>query len=81
MKSKDILTLAVIGIVSMVISIIISNNFLATPEDRQQEVEVVEPISSVFERPPEEYFNEDSLNPTKTIEIKPDPDSKPFGGQ
>ncbi len=81
MKSKDILTFVVVGAVSMIISVLISNNFLATPEDREQRVEVVEPISSDFERPPEAYFNSDALNPTKTIEIKADPDSKPFGGE
>ena len=65
----------------MVLSILLSNQFLSTPEDRQQSVEVVEPISADFQRPPEEYFNGEALNPTKTIQIKPDPDSQPFSGE
>ena len=80
MKSKDIALLAVIGIVSAFISLLFSNMFLSSPEDRVENVEVVEPISAEFNRPPQEYFNESSINPTKTIEIKQDPGSNPFSG-
>jgi len=81
MKTKDVTLLIVIGIASAVVSLIFSNLFLSSAENRVADVEVVEPISSEFTRPPQEYFNDTSVNPTRTIEIRQDPGSQPFGGQ
>ncbi len=81
MKTKDISLIVVIGIVSAVVSLIFSNIFLSSPEDRVAEVEIVEPISAEFNRPSNEYFNDSSVNPTRTIEIRQDPGSNPFSEQ
>lgn len=81
MKSKDIFLLIVIGIFSAVISIIVSNLFINTDTNRSQNVEVVSPISADLERPPKEYYNGDSINPTQTIQIGDDSSTQPFGRQ
>ena len=81
MKQKDIGLIAVIAIVSGVLSLILSGLFLSTPESRSQSVEVVQPIASEFDQPSNEYFNADSINPTQTIEIGEDPNDKPFGNE
>jgi hypothetical protein len=78
MKSKDIGLIAVIAIISGGISILLSNMFIASPENRRISVDVVSPISPDFQNPPTEYFNAESINPTRLIQISEDPNSKPF---
>lgn len=77
MKSKDIGLLAVIAIVSGVVSILISNFFISSG-GKTVEVEVVSPITSEFNRPSVQYYNQNSINPTQEIRIEQDPNSKPF---
>ena len=81
MKQKDIGLIAVIAVISGVMSLLLSGLFLAPPESRSQSVEVVQPISSVFDRPSQDYFNSDAINPTQTIEIGEDANNKPFGDE
>ena len=81
MKQKDFLLIGVIGIISAILSFIISSTFLTPAEDRQQNVEVVQPISTEFTRPPAAYFNAESINPTQIIQIGEDPNQQPFGTQ
>lgn len=74
MQQKDITLFVVIGITSAVFSIVLSN-FLITPQqEKKQKAEVVEKISEIF-TPPEsnsKYFNKESVNPTKVIQIGED---------
>lgn len=79
MKQKDIATIAFIVFVSAVASIIISKLIISTPKSRQEKIEIVEPISADFTRPSEKYFNSSSINPTQTIKIGGDGNTKPFG--
>ena len=81
MKRKDIVTIIIVAIVSSFLSIILSGMLLSTPEDRQQSVEVVEVISTNFERPDSTYFNDKSVNPAQAIQVGQDPNSKPFEGR
>lgn len=81
MKQKDILTLVAIAIVSGAISFALSSTFLTSSSNRSVEVEVVEKLSTNFERPPNEYFNEQAINPTRIIEIGPNQSTEPFGEQ
>ena len=70
MKQKDIITIMVVSFISAVMSIVISNMLITTPKNRKSTVEIVESISSEFNKPNEKYFNsKDSINPTKLIEI------------
>lgn len=80
MKQNDYLMLVVIAIISGVLSVVLSGYFFSSEADRSQTAEVVQPLSSNFERPPQEYFNEDSVNPTRIIEIGPQ-ETSPFEAQ
>ena len=80
MKKKHISTIIVVAIFSAVFSLILSGMLFSAPEDRSQRVEVVEPITTDFERPASEYFNETSVNPAQKIQIGQDPNSNPFEG-
>jgi hypothetical protein len=79
MKSKDILTIVVVAIVSAVFSIVLSNVLINSESNKNQTAEVIPVISSDFERPPEEYFNTESINPTQTIQIGEENTEQPFG--
>ncbi len=77
MKQKDILLIGVIVIIAGTVSYIISSKLFAPPKDRKTQVEVVEPITTEFSSPDNKYFNEKSLNPTKTIQIGDNPAQQP----
>jgi len=78
MKRKDVGIIILVGFFSAMLSFVLSGMLISTPEDRQQSVEVVEVLSTDFERPDATYFNSKSVNPAQKIEIGQDPDSKPF---
>lgn len=78
MKSKDITLIVIIGIISAMLSFFLSNA-LISPGKRDTSVEVAQPINSNFQRPPAEYFNANSINPTQEIRIQQDEGSNPFG--
>lgn len=81
MKSKDIALIAVIAIISGAISIFLSNTLFTSPDSRSTEVEVVTPLQSEFVRPPQQFYNNESINPTQTIQISPGQNPKPIGDQ
>ena len=81
MKRKDISVLLVVAFVSAFLSVILSNLFFSTPEDRAQKVETAEAIGIVFDAPDQKYFNSNSVNPTQNIQIGTDPNSNPFEGR
>lgn len=80
MKSKDFSVIAVVAIVSGVISIFISGALFSTPDDRKESVEVAPAIQAGLELPSKEYYNELSVNPARDVEIGHDPNSNPFDG-
>lgn len=79
MKSKDIGLILFVALVSAILSIILSN-LIVPSADRSQAVETVEVITSDFQRPPSQYFNSESVNPTQEIRIGQDEGSNPFSG-
>lgn len=81
MKQKDIALIIVLVAISAVISFLLSGWLFATPEDRQQEVEKVDVITSDFEQPDNKYFNASSVNPTQNIKIGPGENPNPFDGE
>jgi hypothetical protein len=81
MKSKDIALIAVIAVISGVISILLSNMLFTSPDSRSTQVEVVTPLQSEFVRPPSQFYNSESINPTQTIQISPGQNPKPIGDQ
>ena len=79
MKQKDILTVVVIGIISAVLSFVLSGKIFAPPKLRSQKVEVAPSISSSFPSADSQYFNTKSIDPTPTITIHPNNNTNPFG--
>ena len=70
MKSKDLTTLIIVGVVSAVLSIVISSKIFVPPSQRQQSVIQVPSISSDFPTAGvNKYLNNKTLNPTVTVQI------------
>lgn len=69
MKQKDIALIVVIGVVSAIVALLVSNMMFGTPSNRQQKAETVDLISDQFTAPDKAYFNEKSIDPTKIIHI------------
>lgn len=82
MKQKDIALFMVVGIVSAVVSVGLSNFVISPSKQKQQQAEVVDSISASFEVPAADnkYFNPNAINPTKLIEIGDNPNVTPFNG-
>ena len=78
MKQKDIALIIVVTFISIIISVVLSRIFISAPKNRQQEVEVVTPISAEFSTPDKKYFNEKSIDPTQLIKIGDNSNKNPF---
>lgn len=80
MKKKDITLLIVIVLISAVFSYFISGFFIGSPDTEPQRAEVVEAITNDFTSPSNQFFNEESINPTQLIRIGDDEGNvTPFG--
>lgn len=80
MKQKDIALIAIAVLFGAIFSIVLSNLVFASPKNRQQKVEVVQPISDDFPTPDTHYFNEQSIDPTQLITIGNNTNPTPFNG-
>lgn len=78
MKRKDLALIAIIVIISAVASLLLSKAIFASPSKRNQQVEVVEPITADFPDPDKKYFNEQAFDPTKIITIGENANPDPF---
>lgn len=78
MKQKDLALIIVVVFVTAIVSYFVSSKLFASPKDRQQEVEVVQPISAEFSTPDPLYFNSKSINPTQNIRIGGEGNQQPF---
>ena len=81
MKSKDKMTIVAVVIFSAIVSIVLSNILMNKEKNKNQSIEIVTPISAELQRPPAEYYNANSINPTQTIQIGGNNTSQPFGSQ
>lgn len=79
MKQKDIALIIIIVAVSAVLAFLVSNWIFGGQRAGEQTAEVIDVITDEFRQPPEKYFNANSVNPTKLIEIGGDPNPNPFG--
>ena len=79
MKQKDIVVIIAVVGVSAVVAIIASK-MLIKPADKQQQVEVVQAISTDFPTPDTRYFNANAINPTLSIQIGDNTNTDPFKG-
>jgi hypothetical protein len=78
MKQKDIALIAAVVVFSAIVSLLVSKVIFTSPKNRQQEVEVVQPISSSFPQPDKRYFNKNAFDPTQTITIGQNANPNPF---
>jgi hypothetical protein len=78
MKQKDLALILVIVFVSAIISLFASKTIFAPPANRQQEVDVVQPITTDFPQPDSRYFNSSAFDPTQLITIGQNTNSNPF---
>lgn len=78
MKQKDIALIAVIVFISALVSFFVSNAIFAPPKNRQQAVEVVEPITADFPIPDARYFNTGTFDPTQPINVGQNSNNNPF---
>lgn len=81
MKRKDLIIIIMVVVVAGIFSYVVCGKFLSPPKNRQQNVEVVEAITSEFAVPDPAIFNADAFNPTRLIEIGPNSNNQPFVGQ
>lgn len=82
MKQKDLALIIVAGVFSAIFSVVLSNYFITPNKIKQQQAEVVDPISSTFDVPSSDnkYFNKNAVNPTKLIQIGDSTNKTPFSG-
>jgi hypothetical protein len=78
MKQKDYALIIVIIFFSGIISFFISGKIFVTPSNRQQKVQTVDVIVSDFQKPSEKYFNKDSVNPARLLQIGGNDNQNPF---
>ena len=79
MKQKDIAAIIIIAALSGLVSFFISGKIFVTPANRQQQVEVVDKLTSDFGTPDPRFFNKDSINPTTNTQLG-STNSTPFNG-
>jgi hypothetical protein len=70
----------IIVAISAFISLFASKAIFAPPKSRQQQVEVVQPITADFSKPDSKYFNSQAFDPTQTITIGGNANPDPFSG-
>ncbi|HEY1835615.1 MAG TPA: hypothetical protein VGG13_02215 [Candidatus Saccharimonadales bacterium] len=80
MKQKDVALIIVIVFVSGIVSLVVSRLLFASPQNRQQQVQVVPVISASFPTPDSRYFNSKSVDPTQLIQIGNNNNKNPFNG-
>lgn len=78
MKKKDWTYIVVIVIISGAVSYGLSTVIIGNRKTKPLKIEVVNSISDQFIKPDGKYFNKDSLNLTKLIEIDDKGNTKPF---
>lgn len=78
MKQKDMMLIGVIVFISIIVSLVVSKAIFVPPKNRQQQVEVVQAITSDFPQPDSRYFNNSAFDPTKQITVGQNANTNPF---
>jgi hypothetical protein len=81
MKRKDLGLIAMIVVISGVISFFLSNLLFRVPKNQEAKVEVVQPITADFVQPDTRYFNSNSVDPTQNITIGGSENPTPFNNK
>lgn len=80
MKQKDIALIAIIVVVSAILSLFASKALFSNSKTASIKAEKVAPITAEFSQPDPKYFNSKSIDPTKTITIQQNTNTDPFNG-
>lgn len=78
MKKNDIAAIVLIVMIATVISFIVANTVIGTPQNDPVQVEEVTPIQESFPAPDSRIFNKDAIDPTVDIEGGSENSSQPF---
>lgn len=86
MKRQQLIVIAAVGLVSALLSIVISSAIFGTPKKNPIKVPVVQKISSDFPNPQTDdsyskIYNSSAINPTQLIRIGDGNNNVPFQGQ
>ncbi len=80
MKQKDIAMIILIAAISGSISFAASHFLFGGSDNQQQKVAVVDAITTEFNTPDPKFFNSQSINPAKLIEVGNGNNTNPFSG-
>jgi hypothetical protein len=78
MKQKDIALILVAVFISVIVSLFVSKALFASPKNRQQQVEIVQAITSDFPQPDTRFFNSNAIDPTQLITTGQNTNANPF---
>jgi hypothetical protein len=78
MKQKDIALIIVVAGIAAFASIFASKLIFASANNRQQQAEVVDAVTTDFVKPSDKYFNANSIDPTQLIQIGDVTNNNPF---
>ncbi len=78
MKQKDIAVIIVVVAVAAFASFFLSRMLFQSGDKREQKYEVVDVITTEFNLPSTDYFNDKSINPTQLIRIGDNNNQNPF---
>lgn len=78
MQRKDVVLIVAVIIFAGIVSLLVSKVFLTSSEQKNLTAEVVQPITSEFQKPDEAVFNDQAINPTKLIQIGDSTNPQPF---
>jgi len=79
MKQKDIVLIIVVIFFAAVASFIASKFLLGGGDIGKQEVPKVDAMTTTFNPPSKQYFNEDSLDPAPSVDVSDNNNANPFG--
>lgn len=80
MKQKDIALIIFIAAISGAVSFAVSQFLFANAKAQQQTAAVVQNITTQFTTPDSKFFNSQSIDPAKLIEVGNSNNSNPFNG-
>lgn len=78
MKQKDIALIILVIAVSAFISVFVSKKVFNSPKNRNQQAEVIQPITADLPVPDKRYFNTQAFDPTQVINISQNANPDPF---
>jgi len=78
MKQKDLALIIGVAGFSVVIAFVLANILIGSPDNRQTKVKTYQKLSSQFSEADKRYFNDQSINPTQTVQIGDNSNPKIF---